>query len=1172
MKFQRYLYRLAAIVCLLCLFGGNLAAQVPFPGTVIAQSPAPLTNSYASPSIVILPDRSYVASHDISGTITAIYRSADSGAHWSFVALVSDSHWATLFVHNNILYLMGVAKSFGNIVIHKSLDGGYSWTKPDDANTGLLVSGRFHTAPVPVVRHNGRIWRAYEESPDPDNERDFHAFVMSAPEDADLLKASSWTRTNTVALNPAWLNADIPEWCEGNVVVTPDGKIVDFIRLKTDQAVNGTLEMQGPAAGIPRYEVGAKIEISDDGQTAAFNTSTGFVHFPGAMTKFTIRYDPVSGKYWSLVNKITTVFSGWGNGSSNAPWNQRNVLMLSSSSDLLNWEERYKIIRWNEGEIITRRANFGFQYADWQFDGNDIVAAVRTSWYGADWHDANTITFHRLTDFRNLTMADSPADIGPLTQSPGNILSWQFGVPQATGSETLVNSTETNPGLNVSVLSRGSGLNAAGFVRSFNSTCGTQHNSKDNAIARNEYLQFEVQAKSGYSVSLATIDAKLSRTSAGAKSYQWAYSKDGVNFTDIGTGPVFNLTDTDGEGVVQSAIHLEMYKDLQNVPSPVKITFRMYIWGSTSLSGRFSVGRYTSGDTTPSLVVGGAVVPTPVKETPLAGWTLSAITGNTTGSLNAEVNSGNLLSSTLSRGGGLTAAALNYGYYSTLNPGNSSAEAIANNAYYTFSIQPASGHYVSLSRLEAKLRRNSAGPVIYRWYYSKDGVNFAPIGDTGDVPFLSTENNGLVQAPVDLSSIAEMQHVASTQSITFRLYTWGAATSSGGFGFARYTADDDYCLAVYGTTSDDIVTGWKFDTGINGKEVSSNATTVNAGIEQPVLTRGNHVAATEGSTVSFVGNFPVMATKSAAIADGNYFQFVLKAKPGFAVSLTSLDARIRIQENAPHHYCWRYSLDGTTFSDLGPADITAATTVNNGEAQPQINLSAYTDLQNVSSDKSITIRLYAWGGTATTSNSFGIGKSLSGANALVIGGTVTNALPVTLLSFTGRPEGKRVRLDWTTASEQNNSHFEVLRSKDGQQFYALGTVGGRGTTTNLSKYNYVDNDPGTGINYYRLKQVDLNASISLSDIVPVKMDLVDYSFKIHAAAGDTLTSFFINSPYTQHAVISITDLTGRQLAGQPVILQQGSTVFRWNLLLSAGVYIARLVPINEKALTVKFVK
>jgi hypothetical protein len=58
------------------------------------------------------------------------------------------------------------------------------------------------------------------------------------------------------------------------------------------------------------------------------------------------------------------------------------------------------------------RTVHGFQYVDWLFDGDDIIAACRTAYdddgTGAhSFHDANFLTFHRIANFRSRSMADS---------------------------------------------------------------------------------------------------------------------------------------------------------------------------------------------------------------------------------------------------------------------------------------------------------------------------------------------------------------------------------------------------------------------------------------------------------------------------------------------------------------------------------------------------------------------------------------------------------------------------------------------------------------------------------------------------------------------------------------------------------------------------------------------
>ena len=114
------------------------------------------------------------------------------------------------------------------------------------------------------------------------------------------------------------------------------------------------------------------------------------VDFPGGAKKFTIRYDRKSKLYWALSNPAP--------GATN-PASVRNTLALVSSSDLKRWEVRRIVLTHPDS------ARHAFQYADWQFDGRDIVAAVRTAFDddqgGAPrGHDANYLTFHRIERFR----------------------------------------------------------------------------------------------------------------------------------------------------------------------------------------------------------------------------------------------------------------------------------------------------------------------------------------------------------------------------------------------------------------------------------------------------------------------------------------------------------------------------------------------------------------------------------------------------------------------------------------------------------------------------------------------------------------------------------------------------------------------------------------------------
>jgi hypothetical protein len=130
-----------------------------------------------------------------------------------------------LFVHRGCLYLLGPDRHHGNVLIRRSLDGGKTWTDPVDAETGLLRSdGEYHCAPMPVIEHNGRLWRAMERRDPPVGWGvNYRAGVLSASVDADLLKAASWQHSEFLPSDRSWNGGDMGAWLEGNVVVTPSG-------------------------------------------------------------------------------------------------------------------------------------------------------------------------------------------------------------------------------------------------------------------------------------------------------------------------------------------------------------------------------------------------------------------------------------------------------------------------------------------------------------------------------------------------------------------------------------------------------------------------------------------------------------------------------------------------------------------------------------------------------------------------------------------------------------------------------------------------------------------------------------------------------------------------------------------------------------------------------------
>ena len=365
----------------------------------------PATRTYlGSPSIVQLANGDLLGTHDYFGPgcplnhegeehLTSVYRSTDRGKTWTNVTHVSGSFWSSLFTVGEVVYLIGCSQQYGSIVIRRSADGGNTWSHPVDEGSGWLFRGgpvhqppNFHCAPVPALRHGGRLYRAFEDNTPLNWPRGFQAVVISAAEDADLLHANNWTISERLPFDPGWMPGwHSCGWLEGNVVVDRDGQLWNVLRCN------------GKKQGLEEYSLwdrGALVRIEDGGKRLSFDPQNDFIDLPGGHTKYTIRYDGVADAFLMLSN---------GSLDPEKPTN-RSVLSLYKSTDLRNWTHVEVLLR--DDSDLSPEDSFqltGFQYVDWQFDGDDIIYLVRTAYGGAhNFHDANRTTFHRLERFREL--------------------------------------------------------------------------------------------------------------------------------------------------------------------------------------------------------------------------------------------------------------------------------------------------------------------------------------------------------------------------------------------------------------------------------------------------------------------------------------------------------------------------------------------------------------------------------------------------------------------------------------------------------------------------------------------------------------------------------------------------------------------------------------------------
>ncbi|MEO8233352.1 MAG: PQQ-dependent sugar dehydrogenase [Ignavibacteriota bacterium] len=141
-------------------------------------------------------------------------------------------------------------------------------------------------------------------------------------------------------------------------------------------------------------------------------------------------------------------------------------------------------------------------------------------------------------------------------------------------------------------------------------------------------------------------------------------------------------------------------------------------------------------------------------------------------------------------------------------------------------------------------------------------------------------------------------------------------------------------------------------------------------------------------------------------------------------------------------------------------------------------------------------------------------------------------VPVELVSFTATIVDNKVKLDWFTATETNNSGFEIQRSKNGSDYQTIFFMGGNGTTTNRNVYSYTDESVTFGVYNYRLKQIDYDGTIEYLNVVTVDLGLPK-TFMLeqnYPNPFNPVTKIKWQSPVSSWQTLKVYDLLGNEVA------------------------------------------
>lgn len=378
-----------------------------------------------------------------------------------------------------------------------------------------------------------------------------------------------------------------------------------------------------------------------------------------------------------------------------------------------------------------------------------------------------------------------------------------------------------------------------------------------------------------------------------------------------------------------------------------------------------------------------------------------------------------------------------------------------------------------------------------------------------------------------------------------------------------------------------VLLGWYFNAYDGNPALPAITSTVasritDTGVEIATMTRGEGVGLQD-----FQRAYPVKLldienveptdesqnSKNTAFAKSACVEFVFKPKENYKASLTKLGFKLRAGSNGnnPVYYRWAISKDNwDTYCELGDSDgsVTYVSTSPSGFIQPDIDLTGVESLQNISNTEPIQFRLYFFGGRNSSNATIAIGQSENQTSSadvvLAVYGTTEpeSTTPVALADFKAQKNKSGINLTWETFLEKENSHFEILRSSDNNVFATIGTISGNVNSNTRNQYSYLDMNPLQTVNYYKLKQVDLNGDFK--EYGPVAL-----AFNQENADGIRAYKSFdnviveINSSIKQRGTVKITDIQGSTVLSKDLYINHGMNKYEFdsNIIQGNEVYI-----------------
>ncbi|MDW3649306.1 MAG: T9SS type A sorting domain-containing protein [Bacteroidia bacterium] len=360
------------------------------------------------------------------------------------------------------------------------------------------------------------------------------------------------------------------------------------------------------------------------------------------------------------------------------------------------------------------------------------------------------------------------------------------------------------------------------------------------------------------------------------------------------------------------------------------------------------------------------------------------------------------------------------------------------------------------------------------------------------------------------------------------------------------------------TTSFSNTNGGKLEIGGSGNTISQNGIFTAGSLNNtsgeiiisntnfPALYRSSNTISNSGGTMRINGRLFGITSLDGTIAPGN--------SPGKLESPNNLNISSATLE---------IEIDGTTQGvDYDWLDVTGTATLG-GTLKPVINFVPTTG------DRIVFLTATTISGTFSSTNpalpaGWGLDYSIPGEVSLLYNPAI---FPVEFLEFEAKIVGQSSQLNWATAKELNNDGFEVEHRTESSDWGKIGFVKGLGTTDQISSYEYQHADPQKGMNYYRLKQIDLDGNFEYSPSIELNFSPIGVGLILYPNPASERVNIKLLDSFSR-GKLQVFDLKG-QLVFQTVLDKNQSSTSLETQTWGAGAY-QLLLQLDNKLYSRKF--